>query len=185
MTNQPEAVVALYRAVHGDAPGEPPYTPNQLHDMKIYVERLNTMGFTITRAAPAAPVEVDAELSEIALGLSDLDACYTADSGFKVYVERLNKLITQGYTLRRGSKCGCCGGGGLVTEYVENIPACQADCHVCNGTGFLRRETMTEAELEREIDVLLANNFSDEWRMSNGHFKAQVTGIAKKFRGME
>ena len=31
--------------------------------------------------------------------------------------------------------CPTCDGTGLVTEWVENIPACQVDCHVCHGTG--------------------------------------------------
>lgn len=89
----------------------------------------------------------------------------------------LARLAAKGYTLRRDSKCGCCGGSGLVTEYVENIPACQADCHVCEGTGFLRRETMTEAELEQEAEEITRARFVDDFDIN---FRRTVD-LAKKY----
>lgn len=48
----------------------------------------------------------------------------------------INEAAAQGKTsLHEEKACGTCGGTGLVTEWVEDIPACHVECHVCNGTG--------------------------------------------------
>lgn len=50
-------------------------------------------------------------------------------------MNEIKEAAAQGKTSLHEKVCKMCGGTGLVTEWVENIPACQVECHVCNGTG--------------------------------------------------
>ncbi|CAB4164350.1 Domain of unknown function DUF551 [uncultured Caudovirales phage] len=50
-----KSIEALYKAINGvdEIISQPPYTPNQLHAMKVYSERLVSQGYTITPLAPS------------------------------------------------------------------------------------------------------------------------------------